>query len=343
MAIKIQGHHELKKSFQIEIEVLEKTARELGLNETAAKLVEIKNALISDRFRLLVAGRFKNGKSTLLNALLGPSTKAAAGVQAGQGPMPVNYIPCTATLTLVTYADTPYVRVWRTNDASEDWTFERYVRESTVKDNDQETRRFFESIRMFEVGYPAELCKEYVDIIDSPGTSDTPQRTQYTRQAAETADAAVAVFRSQPFAGQDELEFMETAVVEGNTRPFFVVNLWDGLQLDDKVKSYFWNHLVNYWQKGPEYSGQPFSSRSIFLVNALKAEKGKMTGNTALLEESGLPELERTLSLFLKNERHLTHLVKFSSAADQQAVGIEEHYLAARRIGGRCRSTSQSL
>jgi hypothetical protein len=325
MSIKIEGHRELKDNIRREMNLLQKTAADLGIEGAAAKLVEIDKALASDRFRLLVAGRFKNGKSTLLNALLGDLPESVAEVEGGQGPMPVNYIPCTAILTLVTYAEVPYVRVWRTDGSSEDWSLRRYLAEATVKDDEEATRKFFETIRMFEVGYPAELCKEGVDVIDSPGTSDTPQRTQYTRQAAETADAAIAVFRSQPFAGQDELEFLESAVVRANTRAFYVINLWDELQLDERIKAYFWNHLVNFWQGGPRYSGQPFATQNIFLVNALKAERGKLAHDSALVEQSGLAELERHLSDFLKNERHLTHIVKFSTAADQQAAAMLEN------------------
>src|SRR6185312_5052742 len=59
---------------------------------------KIRDALLQDSFRVIVAGRFKNGKSTLLNALLSDTTCPVAEMSNRDepGPMATAGAPCTA-------------------------------------------------------------------------------------------------------------------------------------------------------------------------------------------------------------------------------------------------------
>ena len=158
-------------------------ASSLDMKETTARLEQTAERLASDTFQIIVAGRFKNGKSTLLNALLGRTTRPVPELGVGQGPMPSGELPCTATLTSIHYAERPWVRAWGFDGSSEEWSIEKYRREGTVRENESDTRDFFRKIREFEMGFPAELCQSGVTVIDSPGTDDIPERTEVTRQA----------------------------------------------------------------------------------------------------------------------------------------------------------------
>src|SRR6185295_5878967 len=129
---------------------------------------EIKERLEADNFRLIIVGRFKNGKSTLMNALLGRTTHPVAGLADGHGPMATNDLPTTATLTEIKYSETPYVRKWLFDDTSEEWSFADYHRNARVRMDEEENDAFFRNIKNFEVGYPAELCQQGVIMLDSP-------------------------------------------------------------------------------------------------------------------------------------------------------------------------------
>ncbi|HEX5416279.1 MAG TPA: dynamin family protein, partial [Chloroflexota bacterium] len=146
------------------VDGLRAVATGLEMKETAARLGQVRQRFDSDTFNIIVLGRFKNGKSTFLNALLGRPTQDVPELAGTKGPMPIDDLPCTACLTSIRYADKPYVRIWRFDGKSEDWSLARYLRESTIHDDEKENVKAFQNIREFEVGFPAELCKSGVTL-----------------------------------------------------------------------------------------------------------------------------------------------------------------------------------
>src|SRR6267143_1244899 len=128
------------------------TASLLEMNDTGKRLTEIAASLKADTFSVMISGQFKNGKSTLLNALLGRPDRPIPDLGAARGPMPTDPLPCTATLTAIKYAETPAVTCWRFDGTSEAWSLQRYLTEGTIRDDEDETRRFFEYISRFELG-----------------------------------------------------------------------------------------------------------------------------------------------------------------------------------------------
>ena len=300
-------------------------ARDLDMKETASGLEEAAKQLASETFQIIVVGRFKNGKSTLLNALLGKTTRPVEELASGQGPMPVNDLPCTATLTSIKYAEEPTVLAWGFDRTFEHWSIGRYLRESVIRANEQETREFFRNIRQFDMGFPAELCQSGVTMLDSPGTSDTPERTEVTRQAIAKCDAALVVYRSDALAGEDERRFVDATLRSTSTRIFTVVNLQNGRNPDDeRFRRFVWDRLVTELHQGPSYAKQDFSAQNIYFVDAKRAEQGKLLGDAKEIEGSGLGTLERKLGEFLLNERHRVHFEKSLNAAENSALAIEQ-------------------
>ena len=298
-------------------------ALSLEMKETAARLEQTAERLASDSFQIIVTGRFKNGKSTLLNALLGRTTRAVQELGLGHGPMPVGELPCTAALTSIHYAERPTVRAWGFDGTSEEWSLEKYRRESTVRENESDTRDFFRKIREFEMGFPAELCQSGVTIIDSPGTDDIPERTEVTRQAIGKCDVAIVVYRSDVLAGEDERKFVQETLTNSGTRVFTVVNLQDGRLVDERFKGFVWRRLVTDFG-GSADAPQDFKSRDIYFVDARQAEQGKLLADARQMEQSGLASFEAELGEFLVNERQRVHIDRFLKAADNSAVTIEQ-------------------
>ena len=88
------------------------------------------------------------------------------------------------------------------------WTFERYLRDAVITKGTETNEELFKAIQEFEIGYPAELTQAGVVLIDSPGMSEDPRRTEITRRAASESDASIIVFRHDALAGTDELSFL---------------------------------------------------------------------------------------------------------------------------------------
>ena len=242
------------------IEKLVKIADWLEMRETSEHLTATAALLASVTFHLMVMGRMKNGKSTLLNALLEGTTQPVA-MSTGRGLMAVGTLPTTAVLTTVHYADKPSVKVKRVDGSSEEWKFDQYLRDSVLTEDNEENERFFEKIMEFQIGFPAVLCKAGVIVVDSPGTDEHPLRTRITETAARQADAAIRPYRSDVLMGEKELK-EDTKVREAGTHIFTVVNMWGDNQVDDRLRAYVWNRYVRDHLGGPKWDNQDLAERT---------------------------------------------------------------------------------
>lgn len=295
------------------------------MKEVASRLKNVEEDLASDTFKLIVVGRFKTGKSSLLNALLGPAINPQPEWQNNQGPMPVDDLPTTATLTSIQYSEQPYVVVKYADDRKEDWSLKKYLQDAVVRDDEDENKQFFEQIRQFELGYPSELCKS-VTLLDSPGTSDVPLRTKWTKEEVRHCDVAIVLYRSDVLAGEDERSFAQEVIV-GGTRVFTLINLWNGKKPDERFCAFAWNRLVAGENGVEKYNGQEqqdFSKHDIYFIDALKAQQGKFNQDPQLVKDSGLEKFEERLAEFLLQEKFQTHIEKFLRQADNFASQMEE-------------------
>jgi Dynamin family len=300
-----------------------KIADWLDLSGTSDILAQIASLLDSYIFQLIMMGRMKVGKSTLLNALL-EGTSQPVAISSGRGLMAVGTLPTTAVLTTVRYADKPSVKVQRMDGTSADWKFDQYLRDSVLSADNDENVRFFEQIKEFQIGFPAVLCQAGVVVVDSPGTDEHPMRTRITRAAARQADAAIRPYRSDVLMGEKELE-EDAEVRNAGTRVFTVVNVWGDNQVDDRMRAYIWNRYVRDHLGGPKWDHQDLSEYDIFVVHAQQAFAARGAGDATGVERSGLGALERRLAEFLTTERLPAHLHKHATSAIQQADVISEH------------------
>ena len=138
----------------------------------------------SQRFRLAVVGEFSQGKSTLLNALLGEEIQ------------PVRAIPCSGAVTVLKYGTQKRVICRYKDGRSEEIAFEEYKVKATISKeaalehrSDELAQSNIEEI-IFEHPELA-LCKNGVEIVDSPGLNEHPQRTAITQKILTDTDAAI--------------------------------------------------------------------------------------------------------------------------------------------------------
>ncbi len=153
---------------------------ETFINE--AKAIWRKNQ--SERFRLAVVGEFSQGKSTLLNALLGEEIQ------------PAREIPCSRTVTILKYGKQKRVICVYKDGREEEISFDAYQQKASISEDaaidclsDELAQSEIEQI-IFE--HPdLELCKSGVEIVDSPGLNEHPQRTAITQKLLKDTDAAI--------------------------------------------------------------------------------------------------------------------------------------------------------
>jgi hypothetical protein len=311
---------------------LKKVADRLGLKETASALADVATGLESETFNIMVTGRFKNGKSTFTNALMGGTT-GPVSLEGAHGLMVVDDLPATAVMSAVNYADSPSIMVKKLDRTTENWTLSRYLRESTLGDDEEENKRRFEGIAQFEIGFPAKLCRSKVTLYDSPGLDEHETRTKIALDALKRCDTALLVYRSDSLMGEGELA-VDALVRATGTRVFVIVNLWDGRVVDDKIRARVWNKYVKDYLEGPAWAGQDLAAYGIYFVDAKAASDGRYGGGDDAFSRSGLALLEDRLGKFLIEDRLRTHLEKYTTAAVHLGDGISQQISQRRAAIG---------
>src|SRR5438270_5458814 len=159
------------------IDALATRLDEAGLGEEAAALRRLAAAIEEPVFRMVVFGEFNQGKSTLLNALLGATA------------LPMSVAPSTAVLTEIRYGEAPRA-VIRT--AGEERTLDsiEQLAEVATHDPHAEAPAELEAVSLY---YPADLCRPDVILYDTPGLNDRAEQDEAATRAVDLADLILFV------------------------------------------------------------------------------------------------------------------------------------------------------
>ncbi|MCY7278631.1 MAG: dynamin family protein [Phormidesmis sp. CAN_BIN44] len=235
------GYETLEK-FQAQRQQLDRFCGELGQivsechdrtplpQQLETKLQEIAQRLQSQKFRVAVVGEFSQGKSTLLNALLGEEIQ------------PTRVIPCSGSITVLRYGEQKRVICHYRNGQEEIIPLEEYQARASIPDDvalgnraDALTSDVLEI--MYE--HPGlALCRHGVELIDSPGLNEHPERTRITNQLLENVDAVIFLANGSRPMTQGERELLHSLKLKLNggqaDRPannlFVLVNFMDLLR-----------------------------------------------------------------------------------------------------------------
>lgn len=275
----------------------------LGLHDQGRRLRDRAEKVRTDRFKVLVVGEFKRGKSTLLNAMLGGDI------------MPRKAAECTAVVTTIQYHERPHVKVvYADQPAPREFSVEDFRREFELKVDDSGDRqaaadRFSDVVRA-ELHYPVELCRHRVELVDSPGLGAHRTRTERVQRFLHEADAVVFVLHAMQFLKEDESHFLESVLLPLGLRNIFFVINWHNLieeQLpgdrerdEAELEAAIRLRLAPFCTVG----GVDRTDERVFRVNAFAALKSRLgPPDAAALERSRVPSFERSLERFLIQDR----------------------------------------
>ena len=189
---------------------------------------EVSKKIQSQRFRVAVVGEFSQGKSTLLNALLGEEIQ------------PAREIPCSGAVTVLKYGNQKRVMCRYKDGTEEEIPFNEYQEKASISEDaaidclsDELAQSEIEEI-VFE--HPdLELCKSGVEIVDSPGLNEHPQRTAITEKILLNTDAAIFLTNASRALTQGERDLLHELKTklngEDNSKPadnlFIIGNFMD--------------------------------------------------------------------------------------------------------------------
>ncbi|GAB2811232.1 dynamin family protein [Lentzea nigeriaca] len=161
-----------------------------------ARLRQARARLRDDRVRLLVVGEFKQGKSMLVNGLLGAPV------------CPVFDDIATSVPTVVRYAEQPVVTLVRG-----DSRVEVPVDQLPVYASESGNPGNRERLDHVEVGIPRPILGEGLELVDTPGVGGLGSvHGAATMSALPTADAVLLVSDASQEYTAPELEFLRNAV-----------------------------------------------------------------------------------------------------------------------------------
>jgi predicted GTPase/uncharacterized tellurite resistance protein B-like protein len=192
------------------------------------ELEQILESLHSQQFRVAVIGDFSQGKSTLLNALLGEEIQ------------PTRAIPCSGTVSILKYGSEKRVVCLYKDETRQEISLEEYHDKVSI-DKKQAIESGSEglgksNVKEITFEHPnLELCKNGVTIIDSPGLNEHHDRTSITQQMLKEIDAVIFLTDASRPLTQSERELIQELKPQLNggdadqpaANLFIIVNKWD--------------------------------------------------------------------------------------------------------------------
>ncbi len=256
------------------------------LEETASlevadsgECVMLREKFIKGVFSLVVAGQFKRGKSSLINAMLGKNI------------LPVGVVPLTSIVTVLRYGSVPAAAVHFQSGEIRTIPMDVIAGYVTEKENPNNVK----SVKAVFIDYPSDWLREGTQIVDTPGIDSVYQHnTDVARAYLPRADAILFVASLDQPLSRGELDFL--AELRRYTEKVFVLlNKSDYLNTSELQEAVAFSSRTLREATGSEVSVFPLSARL-----ALEA---KISGRMEGLEHSGLPALEAALHGFLSRDK----------------------------------------
>jgi tRNA U34 5-carboxymethylaminomethyl modifying GTPase MnmE/TrmE len=252
-------------------------------------LAGLRERLVAGRLQVAVLGQFKRGKSSFLNAILGDSL------------LPTGVVPLTAVATFIRWAAAPSIHVAYLDGRPEGAlraAGHQQIREQLARFvTEEQNPRNRLGVARVELRYPAPLLRHGIVLIDTPGVGSTLRHnTDAAHQVLPECDAGFFVLSADPPVTETELDYLARARPH-LARLFFVFNKIDYLAAEEREESLAFLR-ASLREHMPAAANAP-----IFGLSARQALAARQAGDAALLEESGLPEIEHHLTVFLAEEK----------------------------------------
>lgn len=302
--------HQKRAKLQEAIDLTVKTFQSLEMEVASESASMISRRLKSDSLKVLIVGQFKQGKSTLINALLGEEV------------LPAFAVPCTAVINEIKFGKDRMARVHFRSplpDLPENLSpearkhieahgpnvpplniavdeIQKYVViPDPAKDHGSSVSE--SPFSLVEIFWPIDLCRNGVEIIDSPGLNEHGTRTRVTTDYLAKVDAVVFVLSCLQLAGQKEMEFVEDNLrATGHEEIIFACNRFDQVGRRDRQQ------IIDYGRSRLEPLTN-LGSDGVFFLSAADALDGRVKNDVALFEQSGMLEFEQQLAKFLVESR----------------------------------------
>ena len=251
---------------------------ELSNQSIIRKLTDLEEDIDNDFFTIVILGEFKRGKSTFVNALLGENI------------LPTDVIPTTATINSLIWSEEKKTYVVKTNGKVEVGESSLQFLNKYVASEDFDV----DKIKYLKVGYPAEILKNNIVIVDTPGVSDINEhRVQVTYDFIPRADAVIFLLDATSPLKRTEKEFIDEHLIKlGIDRVLFIANKFDNIDEEDEeeVIEDIEKRLRNSFKKNDQQN--VFKELSLVPMSSKMALEGAIINDQELIIKSGMAEVK---------------------------------------------------
>lgn len=302
-------HREIKDNLLSVLRDLAKLADDTGMHTLVGDLLLTRiPKLEEERFVLVVLGEFNHGKSTFVNALLGAPV------------LPAGITPTTATINHLVYSEKPHAKALLFDDTVKPIDLSQGGAQAQRALADWVTieSQKSEKVRHVEVGWPAEILKDRVTLVDTPGVNDMNEaRAEITYNYIPRADAVIFLLDGAQVLKQSERAFLEQRILRrSKDKLIFVIGKADLLSPEEREEavSYCRRHLAPILENEP----------ALFLISAKQALSGHP-------EQSGIPPLVDYLQKYLSGQRGRVLLDNASGDGQRLASYLRQNLGIKRR------------
>jgi GTPase SAR1 family protein len=275
--------------------------------KSTRKLHELVNRLNNEDFKVLVMGLFSSGKSTFINALL------------GQRILPAKMMPATAIICEIKYAEEPKCTLYpkqgkyidKQTGRPQDEPFEIRVEElkdyilinhdlsenSGPEEDADEDPRLESCFERLVLHWPLGICKEGVEIIDSPGLNDPDSHDRITLEYLPKTDAIIYCMNSGNALYEKDRETIEELRHMGYKSIIFILTNFDRIQESGEEEEFvrsMTSKLSKYTSLGAE---------GILFVNSLGGVIAKEKHDTERLHKSNILAVEARVENHLVSQK----------------------------------------
>lgn len=259
---------------------------------------KVSKQLQSPSFRLAVVGEFSQGKSTLLNALLGEEIQ------------PAREIPCSGAVTVLKYGIQKRVICRYKDGREEEIPFSEYQLKATISEDAALgclSNVAYSDIEEIVFEHPdLELCSSGVEIIDSPGLNEHAERTAITQRILKDTDAVIFLTNASRSLTQGERDLLQDLKIQLNhgkenepANNLFVVGNFMDLVRTEKGREQVQERIKRFVQgENPLITGE----NRVHFISAQSALDAFLQGNEDEYSKS-FDNFTQSIENFLINER----------------------------------------
>lgn len=253
-------------------------------------LYSLQRDIDNNFFTVVVLGEFKRGKSTFVNALLGTPL------------LPMDILPETATINAIMYSENPQLSVVYMDGRQEagEPTYEFLQNFSAQKNNEERLNK----IKYIKIGYPLDILKNRIVLVDTPGVSDlNQQRCDITYRFLPKANAVLFLLDANSPLKKSEKEFIEKQLFPLGLKDIvFLVNKYDCIdeeEEDDDFLDEIKARLSETFHVGEK--GAALDDIILYPLSARDALDGIAENDLNRVKASGLPEVQESLRKILNH------------------------------------------